>query len=191
VNPLDSVGAVLDAIENYNRSIRSRTDELVGRSTATVTSIKTGVKENVIPGEVVVTIDRRILPSETAEGIDEEIQSILESIDIGEGVSLSWRRTKTFESAAIPSDSHLAEVFRKHTYEVDGISCSPWGDDASSDVRNFINDANMEAITWGPSDTDLAHRTDEYIQLNRAVLAHEILEEALRELLKTSGKEPS
>jgi succinyl-diaminopimelate desuccinylase len=79
----------------------------------------------------------------------------------------------------------LATVFRHHSAAVADVSPEPWGDDAASDVRNFINDADMEAITWGPSDTDLAHRVDEYIDLPETKQALTILKSALRELLDT------
>ncbi|WP_423750863.1 M20 family metallopeptidase [Salinirarus marinus] len=184
-NAITDARPVLDALHEYDATIRQREDELVGQAYATVTEFEAGTKANVVPERAVLTIDRRMLPSESVEDVDDEIDEILTSVEEEHGIETSWERTRTYESAAIPVDSHLAEVFRTHSQSVADVPTTPWGIQASTDVRNFVNDANIEAITWGPGDLAQAHTFDEYVDLAEAATGYEVLKAALRDLFET------
>lgn len=179
---------LLDAISEYDETVRTRTDELVGRAYATVTELAAGTKENVVPENAVITVDRRFLPSESIEEIDGEIEDIAASTAANHEIEISWERTRTYESAAIEADSMLAEVFRDNSAAVADVDPEPWGVSASTDVRNFINDAGMEAITWGPGDLSEAHTYDEHIDLTEATTGLRVLEASLRDLFDGSKR---
>ncbi|WP_132057821.1 M20 family metallopeptidase [Halorussus amylolyticus] len=174
---------VLDALEAYDRRIREREDDLVGQAYATVTMFEAGTKENVVPERVTITVDRRFLPDESVEEIDAEFDDLLAEVRSEHGVEASWERTRTYESAAIDADSPLADVFRRHSAEVADVPTDPWGVNASTDVRNFVNDADIEAITWGPGDIAQAHTYDEHVDLAAAADGLNALVGASREIL--------
>lgn len=182
-NAIDGLRPVLDAIDAYDDRIRDREDPLVGPAYATVTMIDGGTKENVVPESASVTVDRRFLPDESVADVDEEIDAIAASVRDEHGVDVEWTRTRTYESAAISDDSPLAAIVREHSKRVADVSADPWGITASTDVRNFVNDAGMEAITWGPGDLDQAHSYDEHVDLGSATDGLRILREASREIL--------
>lgn len=148
-NAIRNAQPVLDALNEYDATVREREDDLVGQAYSTVTMIEAGTKENVVPEEAVITIDRRFLPDETIEEIDAEIEDVLETVSEAHDIETTWERTRTYESAAIETDSHLASVFRKHSKAVADVPTDDWGVSASTDVRNFINDHGIEAITVG------------------------------------------
>jgi succinyl-diaminopimelate desuccinylase len=176
---------VVEALEAYDREVRERTDDLVGQAYATVTQFVAGADGNkgVLPDRATVSLDRRFLPGESAEDLDAELDAVLSDVAAETGAEISWRRTTTYESAAVPVDCHLAEVFREHSDAVAGAPTEPWGTKASSDVRNLINDAGMEAIVWGPGSNDQAHTRDEYVELHWGETGLDILDRAVRELL--------
>ncbi|MFP4625647.1 MAG: M20 family metallopeptidase [Natronomonas sp.] len=182
-NAIESARPVLDTLEEYDQEIRAREDDLLGSAYATVTMFEAGTKENVVPERATITIDRRFLPSETAPEIDDEIDALLDSVAADHGVDVSWERTRTYESAAIDADSRLAETFRAHSADVAGVPTDPWGVTASTDVRNFVNDAGIEAITWGPGDISQAHTYDEHVDLAAATDGLEALIGAARETI--------
>ena len=182
-NAITNVKPVLDALDAYDERVRSRTDPLVGRAYATVTQLDAGTKENVVPERATVTVDRRFLPDETAAEIDDELDALLADVEREHGVETRWERTRTYESASIPTDSPLAETFREHSAAVADVPTDPWGINASTDVRNFVNDADIEAITWGPGDLSQAHTYDEHVDLDDAATGAEILERAARDVL--------
>jgi succinyl-diaminopimelate desuccinylase len=175
---------VLDALEAYDATVRRREDDLVGRAYATVTEFDAGTKENVVPERAVLTLDRRMLPFESVDRVDDEIDDLLSEVEAEFGVETDWERTRTYESAAIPVDSRVAEVFRKHSAAEADVPDAPWGIEASTDVRNFVNDAGVEAITWGPGELAQAHSFDERVDLNDAASAYDVLSAALRELFE-------
>jgi len=74
-------------------------------------------------------------------------------------------------------------VFREAAAEHAGVPTEPWGVTASTDVRNFVIDADVEAITWGPGDLAQAHTYDEHIELTDATAGLRALKDALENLL--------
>ncbi|WP_134671813.1 M20 family metallopeptidase [Halorussus marinus] len=182
-NAISNARPVLAALEAYDDRIGEREDDLVGRAHATVTQIEAGTKENVVPEDAVITVDRRFLPDESADQLDAEIDDLLAEVEADHGVETSWRRTRTYESAAIDPDSRLADVFREASAERADVPTDPWGVKASTDVRNFVNDASIEAITWGPGDLAQAHTYDEHVELADATAGLRALEDALGTLL--------
>lgn len=184
-NAIAQARLVLDALEEYDTTIRRRSDELVGQAYATVTQFGAGTKENVVPEQAVLTVDRRMLPSESVETVDEEIDELLAEVEREYGVDAEWERTRTYESASIPVDSRLATVFRTHSHSMSGVPDEPWGIEASTDVRNFVNDADVEAITWGPGELAQAHSFNEHIELSEAATGYEVLTAALQDLFET------
>lgn len=182
-NAIRNARPVLDVLDEYDATVRERVDDLLGRAYATVTMVDAGTKENVVPEKTTITVDRRFLPREDVSTIDEEIDELLAETADRHGIEISWRRTRTYESAAIDPDSHLAEVLRQHSAAVADVPGDPWGIVASTDVRNFVNDAGMEAVTWGPGELSQAHTYDEHVDLAAAEDGLEALLAASREIL--------
>lgn len=187
-NAIVNTQPVVTALQEYDEEVRQRHDDLVGQAYATITEFDAGTKENVVPESATITIDRRFLPSESADQLDEEIAEILESVEAEHDIVTSWRRTRTYESAEIPVDSHLAEIFRESSANHADTPRDPWGIQASTDVRNLVNDENIEAITWGPADLAQAHTYDEHVDLDEAVTGLEVLEDALTEIFETDSR---
>lgn len=183
-NAIANAQPVLDALEDYDNRVREREHELLGQAFATPTGIDAGMKENVIPESTTITVDRRMLPSEDVHDVDAEFDSLLADVEADHGIRTTWERTRTYAAAEIPVDSRVAEVFRKHSAATAGVPVDPWGIEASTDVRNLVNDAEIPAITWGPGDLNQAHTVDESIDLNEAMTALEVLEASLTELFE-------
>lgn len=126
-NAIENARPVLDAPAAYDADVRTHEDDLPGCSYATVTEFKVGTKENVVPESATVTVDHRLLPSETVDDVDSEIEDLLADVEADHGLETTWRRTRTYESAEIPDDSMLAEVVRNHSAAVAEIPAEPWG----------------------------------------------------------------
>ena len=183
-NAITNARPVLDALAEYDARVRERTDDLVGRAYATVTQFDAGTKENVVPEAAVLTVDRRFLPAESIADIDAELDDLLDDVAEEHDLDIDCRRTRTYESASIPVDSSLATVFRERSAAIGDVDDAPWGIPASTDVRNLVNDADVEAITWGPGDLDQAHTFDEHVDLDEVRVALDVLEDALVEVFE-------
>lgn len=182
-NAILDADPLLQALKEYDDRVRDRKDELVDTAYSTVTQFQAGTKENVVPENATVTIDRRFLPDESVEEIDDEIDDLVSEVEEEYGITIGWERTRTYSSASIPVNSHLAEVFREHSATVAGVPDESWGFPAANDVRNFVNDAEMEAITWGPGDLNQAHSFDEHVALEETATSLRTLKRVSRDLL--------
>ncbi|WP_416841477.1 M20 family metallopeptidase [Haloferax sp. DFSO52] len=184
-NPIPELRPILAAIEAYDSRLRERTDPLCGHAYATVTQVSAGVGANkaVLPEQASLNLDRRILPEESIESADAEVDELLSNLRDEHGIDVQWERHETYASASIPVDHPLAEIFREQSAAVAGADTDPWGIKASTDVRDFINSAGIPAITWGPGSLAQAHTIDEYIDVSAAEAGMNILERTTRTLL--------
>jgi succinyl-diaminopimelate desuccinylase len=175
VNAIEKALKLMEALKRYDEELRAREHPLCGRALCSITMIKGGVKENIIPESCWLAIDRRMIPGEDPEEVDREIEAIVERLR-GEDPDFrcDWRRVMLYEAAEIPVDHELAEVVRRHTAEVTGVYPEPAGTRGSTDQRNFINDAGIPAITWGPG-WGKAHEVDEYVKIKQLVDCTKIL----------------
>lgn len=176
---------VLEQLREYGQAVSEREDSLVGPEHATLTMLEAGVKENVVPGRAVVSMDRRFDPERTAAEIDQEIDEQLATVEAATGVEASWRRTRTYDSASAPADGTLAEIFRRHSSSVADVPSEEYGLTIATDMRNFVNDARMEAITWGPGAISQAHSVDEHVDLEEVATGARILKRSVSALLQS------
>jgi succinyl-diaminopimelate desuccinylase len=63
------------------------------------------------------------------------------------------------------------------------LSTEMYGFTGTTDIRNLVNGANMEAVTWGPAPMDQAHTIDEYFELDPVYKSVEILNASTIDLL--------
>jgi len=184
INAIDKAAKLISAIQEYHEEIGERTHPLCGKDVCSVTMIRAGTKENVIPESCWLAIDRRIIPGETAEQVDGEIEAIVRRLSEEDpDFKCGWERVMLYESAEIPIDHEIAEVVRKNTEEITGAYHAPAGTTGSTDQRNFINDAGIPAITWGPG-WGKSHEFDEYVEVSQVVDCAKILVLTIFDLLK-------
>ena len=188
-NAIMAARSVLDAIESYDGRLRQHEDPLVGSAYANVTRLTAGVGGNlgVLPDETTLVLDRRVLPDETIDEVEREVAKLLGELREGEGVETTFEEIQRYEPAAVPTDCEVAETFRELTRQRRGAVEDPWGIEAATDVRNLVNDAGVEAITWGPGQLAQAHTVDESIAIDDVVDGLGILLDGVRALLETTG----
>ncbi|MCH7735707.1 MAG: M20/M25/M40 family metallo-hydrolase [Chloroflexi bacterium] len=162
---------------------------VTGGLTFTQISAGDGSNKAVLADRTAVTLDRRILPDETISEVDDEIKRVVSELNRDHDIEATWDRAETYSSAEIPIDHPLAEIFREHSTPVADAPPEPWGIRASTDVRDFINHADIPAITWGSGSLAQAHTVDEYVDLDEAKDGLEILERAARTILSTDSSE--
>ncbi len=183
VNAVEKALKLMEALKRYDREIRSRRHPLCGTALCSITMIRGGVKENIIPESCWLAVDRRIVPGEDPEEVDREIGEIVERLrDEDSEFRCEWRRVRLYEAAEIPPDHEIAEVVRRNTAKVTGVYHKPAGTRGSTDQRNFINDAGIPAITWGPG-WGKAHEVDEYVEIRQLVDCAKILVHTILDLL--------
>jgi succinyl-diaminopimelate desuccinylase len=184
INAIYKAAKLISAVQEYHKEIQKRRHPLCGRDACSVTMIRAGAKENIIPESCWLAIDRRIIPGETVDQVDREIRMIIRSLrEKVPDFECEFKRVTFYESAEIPVDHEIAEVVRKNVKKVTGVSPEPAGTLFSTDQRNFINDAGIPAITWGPG-KDKAHELDEYVEISQVMDCAKTLVLTIFDLLK-------
>jgi succinyl-diaminopimelate desuccinylase len=162
-NPIPPVEDVLAALRRYNEEISAHSHPLLGGPICTVTMLSAGAEHNAVPDACELIVDRRMIPGETHEDIQRDISALVADAvaghrDIRAEVEMIHH---PFEAAEVPSESPFVEAVDRVVTEVTGTPSRLVGTPYGSDVRNLVNDAEMEAITFGAGDVSLCHCPDE------------------------------
>jgi succinyl-diaminopimelate desuccinylase len=184
INPIEKMLKLGERLVEYDTKLRTYTHPFLGSRKCSMTMINAGTKENVISESCTLVLDRRFNPEETLEGVEREVRGILDQLaSEDQDFKYQLERMAVFEPAEIPIDSFLATVLRKYSSQISDVPIEPFGTLASTDVRNFINDAGIPAVTFGPGDPQDPHTFNEKVEIRQLVDCTKILVFAMREIL--------
>jgi succinyl-diaminopimelate desuccinylase len=165
-NPLPLLARVLDALGAYEQTIQQRPPHpLFPPSTCTPTMARAGVQQNAVPDSCELVVDRRLRPGETPEQVHGELERVVAHA-LGDQQAITavvepWHHP--FAASEIAPDAQLVQVLARTVTEATGKPARLVGTPYGSDVRNLINDAGIEAVTFGPGDVALAHAPNEHL----------------------------
>jgi succinyl-diaminopimelate desuccinylase len=184
INAIEKTLKLGEKLLEYDRQLRTHIHPLLGSRKCTLTMINGGTKENVVPESCTLLLDRRFNPDETPSEAEREIGEILDQLTSRDSdFKYQLDRTMVYEPAEISVDSTIAQVLRKYAAQVSSVSQEPFGMVASTDVRNFINDAGIPAVNFGPGDIQQPHTFNESIEIQQVVDCAKILILSIAELL--------
>jgi succinyl-diaminopimelate desuccinylase len=185
VNPVARLGRVLEVVQSYHDEVAARPHALLPGGSCTPTVVHGGVKENAVADSVELLLDRRLLPGEAIEDELANLRGRLEALRAGDpdlDVSVEVMGLP-FEAAEIPADSAFANRVAATAAELCGRPGTVYGTPYGSDVRNLINDAGIEAITFGPGNVAECHCADERVAVDEVVDAGTVIAAVAREML--------
>lgn len=185
LNPVPKLRQVLDVIEAYDLDVKQKTHPLLPGGSCTPTVVRAGVKENAVADYCELLLDRRLLPGETIDGELSELRSRLGAIQ-SDDPEFAFELTRFeygFEPAEIDHDSPFARSVADAVLEATGVRPEIYGTPYSSDVRTLVNDAGIEAITFGPGNVDECHCANERVLIRQLEQAAEVTAKVARDLL--------
>lgn len=175
INSIIKAMKIVEAVKDYNDKITNKKHYLLGNPVCSVTMINAGIKINVIPDVCNVVIDRRTLPNEKIDDVIKEFDYVLSSL-YKEDKEFKYELSvgRKVEGSEIPANNEYAELLRRISRNIANIDekasgCSGW-----TDMRNFVNDAKIPAVIWGPGNPANAHVANEYIEVKQIVDALKI-----------------
>ena len=188
VNPTWGLLWVLQALEGYRADLEQRRHHLLGSGSCTPTVVQSGVTPNAVSDSVELFVDRRLVPGET---IEHEVQQVTERIlaarppgsEVGVEVTVAYNR---FEPAEIAVGSPLVQRLVRSVENVTGTPGEVYGAPFSSDVRNLVNDAGIEAVNFGPGNVAECHCADERVEVRQLESAARIIADLANDLLMTA-----
>jgi succinyl-diaminopimelate desuccinylase len=160
-------GRVAAALRAYHHQISTQTHPLSPSPGCRITQVQAGEAHNATAGRCEFTVDRRMLPGETARQITAELQEILERLkaDVPE-IDYKLEFVEWNEPVQTPLDSPLIETLKQNIREIGGREPEIWAVPYGSDVRNFIYDAGIPTVNFGAGDYRVCHQPNEFVEID-------------------------
>lgn len=183
-NPAWGVKWVLACLEQYRLDIETRTHALLGHGSCTPTVIRGGVVPNAVSDFIDIFVDRRLVPGETVDHEVAEVRRRLGKAKPQESrltveVGVAYNR---FEPAEIDPGSSIVRRLSKSVEKITGMRAEVYGAPYSSDVRNLVNDAGIEAVNFGPGNVAECHCADERVAVLQLSACAQVISDVAMEL---------
>lgn len=162
VNAVIHMNALISEILSYR--FKYEENPIIGHPTMNISTIRGGVKTNVVPDKCSITIDMRTVPgmkhSEIIKDFEKLILKLSEEI---KGFKADIRILNN-RAAVETKKTHPFIKLAQETYkEVFGVDTEPQGVAFYTDASIFLPAKSVPCIFFGPGDSSMAHQPNEYI----------------------------
>lgn len=190
VDALQAANKLLSALYAHNEVLRTRRSQVAGitHPYLNVGRIEGGSNTNVVPGKVVLKLDRRLIPEEDIAAVEADVRALVEStVAASPGIRLEIKRLLKADSLkAQPGNAPLVRAIQRHGREVFGIEIAESGTPLYTDVRLY-GEHGVPAVIYGAGPRTVlesnAKRADEHLDLEDLRRATQVVARSLLDLL--------
>ena len=190
VDALQAATKLLTALYAHNDVLKTRLSKVEGitHPYLNVGRIEGGSNTNVVPGKVVIKLDRRMIPEEDSAAVEAEVRQLIEStVAQSPGVRVEIRRLLLAESLKPQTTNQpLVQALQKHGQAVFGEPIPTSGTPLYTDVRLY-GAHGVAAVIYGAGPRTVlesnAKRADEHLVLDDLRRATKVVARSLAELL--------
>jgi acetylornithine deacetylase/succinyl-diaminopimelate desuccinylase-like protein len=177
IDALQAANALLTALYAYNGELRTRRSKVEGitHPYLNVGRIDGGSNTNVVPGKVVLKLDRRMIPEEDAAQVEAEVRALIERSVTAHDPRVKVEIRRLLLAHALPpqtANAPLVEAIRRHAGEVFGDTPPVVG------VPSVIYGAGPRTVLESN-----AKRADEHLVLEDLRRATKVIARTLSDLL--------
>ena len=177
-SPADGRNAIVGAAEivadmaDWHESLAADAHPLAGAATVSVGTIEGGQGTSIVAAECHLTVDRRLLPGESADDVLTEARARLEALDLGRrDLSAEVSLAMAMPGFATAEDEPLVRVVDAALGDAGGPGLPLGGWTAACD-GGFIAETGVPVVVLGPgSVSEQAHRADESVGVDELVVA--------------------
>ena len=190
VDAMQAAVAILSALYEQNtlyKTIRSEVEGIT-HPYLNVGMIEGGTNTNVVPGRVTFKLDRRMIPEENPQQVEDTLhQIILDTAAKRPGVTVEIKRLLLANAMrALPGNQPLVQAIQKHGEQVFGERIPALGTPLYTDVRLFC-EAGIPGVIYGAGPRTVleshAKRADERLDLEDLRRATKVIARSLQDLL--------
>jgi succinyl-diaminopimelate desuccinylase len=190
VDALQGAVAILNALYHQNtlyKQVKSKVEGIT-HPYLNVGQISGGTNTNVVPGKVVLRLDRRMIPEENPEEVEATIRKVIAGAATScPGITVEIKRLLLAHSMTpLPGNKPLVDALQRHGREVFGVSIPTSGTPLYTDVRLYSALGIPAAIYGAGPRTVLesnAKRADEHLVLEDLRRATKVVARTLFDLL--------
>ncbi len=184
VNAMVNAGYALLALEKLSESLASRTHEILPPPTLAPTVIKGGLKDNIVPDLIKIQVDRRMLPGESLESCQKEIEEALDTVKRErKGFDYTIRPYVCLNAGYVAKDSEIVKICNRVYQGITGKEAVNTFFTGGND-QNFLVDAGVPTLVFGPGSLDQAHTVDEYVKIEDMEESTEFFYQLAKDLLQ-------
>jgi len=186
-NPHEGKNAIYAASEfcqvlenDLQPQLEQTRNEKLGSGTVSVGRISGGSRPNIVPASCTVEVDRRWLPEEDLDIVNNELITIAKDIAEARGTTVDCRimDESTASMGNHPYEFPTADPFLKQVTDItEKVTAAPVrqnGFPAWSDAGILGVQTDAKCIILGPGNIEQAHADNEYCSLNEIYQASEI-----------------
>ena len=190
IDALQGAVAILNALYRQNTLYRQVTSKVEGitHPYLNVGRIEGGTNTNVVPGKVVLKLDRRMIPEEDPVEVEATIRAVIaEAANEVPGIEIEIKRLLLANALKpLPGNRPLVEALQRHGAAVFGEPIPISGSPLYTDVRLY-GEAGVPAAIYGAGPRTVyesnAKRADEHVVLEDLRGATKVVARTLFELL--------
>jgi succinyl-diaminopimelate desuccinylase len=191
VDALQAANRLLTALYEHNRVLRARRSKVAGitHPYLNVGRIEGGSNTNVVPGKVVLKLDRRMIPEEDAAQVEAEVRGLIEAaVALSQGVRCEIKRLLLAQALKpLPGNAPLVQAIQRHGQAVFGQAIPESGTPLYTDVRLY-GEQGVPAVIYGAGPRTVlesnAKRADEHLVLEDLRRATKVVARTLFDLLR-------
>jgi succinyl-diaminopimelate desuccinylase len=190
VDALQAATLILNALYRQNTLYKQVTSGVKGISHPylNVGLIQGGTNTNVVPGKVVLKLDRRMIPEENPTDVEATLRRVIaEAVAASPGITLDIKRLLLAKALApLPGNQELVQALCQQASQVFGEPIEASGTPLYTDARLF-SERGIPAVLYGCGPRTVlesnAKRADEHIQIEDLRRATKVVARTLAELL--------
>ncbi|HVR52926.1 MAG TPA: M20/M25/M40 family metallo-hydrolase [Pseudorhodoferax sp.] len=191
VDALQAANRILTALYAENGELRKTQSAVEGinHGYINVGQIMGGTNTNVVPGKVVLKVDRRMIPEEDPVAVEARLRKLIEQAAVGQaGISVEIKRLLMAHAMKpLAGNAPLVESLCSHATALFGEPVKASGTPLYTDARLF-SERGIPAVIYGAGPRTVlesnAKRADEHIVLEDLRRATKVVARTLFDLLK-------
>jgi succinyl-diaminopimelate desuccinylase len=192
IDALQGAVAILNALYAQNTLYKGITSKVPGitHPYLNVGRIEGGTNTNVVPGKVVLKLDRRMIPEEDPVAVEADVRRVINDAAASfPGIRVEIKRLLLAQSLkALPGNAPLVDALQKHGQVVFGEPIPTSGTPLYTDVRLYCAQG-IPAVIYGAGPRTVfesnAKRADEHLVLEDLRKATKVVARTLLDLLGT------
>ncbi|RZL01738.1 MAG: M20/M25/M40 family metallo-hydrolase [Rubrivivax sp.] len=191
VDALQGATVILNALYAQNAVYQATTSKVPGitHPYLNVGRIEGGTNTNVVPGKVVLKLDRRMIPEEDPVMVEADIRRVIaEAAATFPGITVGVKRLLLAKSLqALPGNAPLVDAIQQHGQAVFGEPIPVMGTPLYTDVRLYCAQG-IPAVIYGAGPRTVlesnAKRADEHLVLDDLRKATKVIARTLLDVLR-------
>jgi len=175
INAVVAMAPIIAALDALATEVRKRSEPYTGRASLVISTIAGGEALNVIPGRCRISIDRRVLPTETEAEATREIGEVVRrALPAASGAQAAIRTVRFVPPARTEPGAPIVRAAERAASAILGRRIRAAGFSATCDMTYLVNGAGIPTIILGPGGLDVAHQVNEHVALDEVARAVEV-----------------